>query len=132
MKSGKIYDDKYYEPTPNELDKLDYRGKKVINIFSRYKFLRILDIGCGDGNFSVLLKEACGAKEVYGIEISKKGVESARNNGVKAFQLNIDEQDFPLENNYFDAVFCGHLIEHLYDPDRLLDEVYRTFTGGCL
>jgi ubiquinone/menaquinone biosynthesis C-methylase UbiE len=126
MSREKIYDYEYYEPTPKKGDELDYRRKKVINIFSRYKFDRILDIGCGDGNFSVLLKEACKAREVYGIEISEKGVESARNNGVKAFQLNVDDEDFPFKNDYFDAVFCGHLIEHLYDPDHLLDEVYRT------
>ena len=81
--------------------------------------------GCGDGNFSVLLKEACKAKEVYGIEISEKGAEMARKNGVKCYQLDVDEEGFPFEDNYFDAVTALELIEHLFDPDHFLEEVYR-------
>ena len=110
---------------PREYDELEDRHKKVLEIFSKYKFDRILDVGCGDGNFSVLLAKACKAKEVYGIEISEKGVELARKNGVKAFQLDIDDEEFPFEENYFDVVFAGEIIEHLFDPDHLLDEVYR-------
>ena len=101
------------------------RHKKVLKFFSKYRFSTILDVGCGDGNFSILLKEACGAREVYGIEISEKGVELARKKGVKCFRLDIDEEDFPFEDNYFDAVFAGEIIEHLFDPDHFLDEVYR-------
>lgn len=97
--------------------------KKVLDIFSNTNSKKIL--GRGDGNFSVLLKKACNAKEVYGIEISEKGVELARKNGVKAFQLDIDEEDSPFEDNYFDAVFAGSVIEYLFDPDHLLEGVRR-------
>jgi len=124
MKSKK-YAGMFCAEMPNKLNKLDYRLRKVIKELSNYNCEKILDVGCGDGNFSVLLKEACNAKELYGIEISKKGVESARKKGVKCYQLDIDEEDFPFENDYFDAIFAGEIIEHLYDPDHLLDEVYR-------
>jgi len=32
---------------------------------------------------------------------------------------------FPFEDNYFDAVTAFEMIEHLFDPDHFLDEVYR-------
>jgi len=126
MKAKKEYVEKYCGVTPKDFEKLEDRYKKVLKIFSKYRFERILDVGCGDGNFSVLLKEASKAKEVYGIEISEKGVECAIRNGVKAFRLNIDTDDFPFDENWFDAVFAGEVIEHLFDPDHFLDEVYRT------
>ena len=91
----------------------------MLDIFSRYKFERILDVGCGDGNFFVLLKEVCKAKEVYGIEISEKGAELARKRGVKCYQLDVDE------DNYSNAVTAFELTEHLFDPDHFLEEVYR-------
>lgn len=125
MKAKNKYIEKFVGSTPRGGEKLEDRHRKVLEIFSGQQFDRILDVGCGDGNFSVLLKEACKAKEVYGIEISEKGVESAKNSGVKAFQLDIDEEDFPFEDSYFDAIFAGEIIEHLYDTDRFLDEVYR-------
>jgi len=46
---------------------------------------KFLDVGCGDATFTVLIAKACQAEEVYGIEISEKGVELARKKGVKCF-----------------------------------------------
>ena len=125
MKSKKKYAEKFVGITPKDYEKLEDRHKKVLDIFSRYKFERILDVGCGDGNFAMLIARACKAKEVYGIEISEKGAELARKNGVKCYQLDVDEEDFPFEDNYFDAIFAGEIIEHLYDTDHFLDEIYR-------
>lgn len=125
MKAKIRYADTFMDTTPRRIEECDARQLEVLKIFSRYKFNRILDVGCADGNFSILLKEACNAKEVYGIEIAEKGVKLARNNGVKAFQLDIDDRDFPFEDNYFDAIFAGEIIEHLYNPDHFLEECYR-------
>ena len=121
----KKYINKFVGKTPKEFEKLEDRHKKVLEIFSKYEFERILDVGCGDGNFSILIGKVCKAKEVYGIEISEEGVEMARKNGVKCYQLDVDEDNFPFEDNYFDAVTALELIEHLFDPDHFLDEVYR-------
>jgi len=125
VEAKKRYSERFVGATPKEPWQLEDRHRKVLEIFSKYRFERILDVGCGDGNFSMLIGEACKAKEVYGIEISEGGVEMARKNGVKCFQLDVDAEDFPFEDNYFDAVFAGELIEHLFDPDHFLDEVYR-------
>ena len=121
----KKYADRFVGKTPREYGELEDRHRKVLEIFSKYEFERILDVGCGDGNFSMLIGEACKAKEVYGIEISEKGVEMARKNGVKCYRLDVDEEDFPFEENFFDAVTALELIEHLFDPDHFLEEVYR-------
>lgn len=127
---------KHYARTPREASCLEHRLKKVLDIFAKHKanIDKLLDVGCGDGSFTLLLKEASIAKDVHGIEISKEAVESANAKGINAIRIDVDEQDFPFENGYFDATFCGETIGHLFDPDHLLDELYRTLKpdGICV
>lgn len=86
---------------------------------------RFLDVGCSNGELSLYLGSILNAKEMYGIDISKEAVESAEEKGITAYKLNMDEENLPFEDNFFEVVFCGEVIEHLFDPDHLLDEIYR-------
>ncbi|MCS7122121.1 MAG: class I SAM-dependent methyltransferase, partial [Archaeoglobaceae archaeon] len=122
MKKMKKDVDRFVGKTPEILED---RHRKVLKIFSNYKFEKILDVGCGDGKFTKLIAEACRAKEVYGLEISEIGVEMAKRNGINCSKCDVDVENFPFDSNYFDAVFAGEIIEHLYDPDHFLEEVHR-------
>ena len=119
-----------YSRMPNNREELCDRLNKVLTIFGHYKFHRILDIGCGDGKFSLLLKQSAQAQEVYGVDISREAVELANAAGIKAFWSDIDGEPLPFEKDSFDAIFCGEVIEHLLDPDHLLDEIHRTLKPG--
>jgi len=125
MKAKKRYVEKFVGITSEEYKELGDRHRKALEIFFEHRFDRILDTGCGDGKFTVLIGKACKAKEVYGADISEKGVEMARKKGIKAFRVDVDGESLPFENNYFDAIYAGAIIEHLFDPDHFLDEVYR-------
>lgn len=94
---------------------------------------RLLDIGCGSGVFTAFLRQSLGIGEVYGIDIADKNVESAQALGVAACRIDCNQDDLPFEDEYFDAVFAGEVIEHVLDPDRLLREIRRTLAvGGVL
>jgi len=71
-----------------------------------------------------ILRE-CKIEEYHGIDISNSGVLAVQKLGIKAIKLNIDEESLPYEDNYFDVVLAGELIEHLFNPDQLLTEIYR-------
>lgn len=90
---------------------------------------RFLDVGCGDGSFGAAVKRELEA-DVYGVDISDEAVRKARENGIESVSLDIDEDDLPFTNDFFDAVFCGEVIEHVYSPDRLLDEIHRVLRPG--
>lgn len=115
-------------------DAIDGRVRKAARLFTRHlgRAESLLDIGCGVGTIGLYLGEALGAKEVYGVEIATAWVEEARKNGLKAFQVDLNQEGLPFEDNSFDAIFCGEIIEHLVDPDHLLDEVRRTLTDAGL
>ena len=103
------------------------RFKKVIAIARglEKKPHRLLDVGCGDGTFTALLKKAAEAEEAFGLEIAAEAVSVAQQKGIKATRFDIDESLFPFDDNYFDMVYCGEVIEHLFNPDHLLEEIYR-------
>lgn len=85
----------------------------------------LLDIGCGDGTFAAELRHLLGAQEAVGVEVSSAAAEAANKHGVAAQVVDIDKGNLPFESASFDFIYCGEVIEHLYDPDHLLDEIHR-------
>lgn len=85
----------------------------------------MLDIGCGEGSVTIYLKEHLMAKAAYGVDIAPVYVESARRKGIMATLCDLNEENLPFEDNYFDTVLAGELLEHVINPDHLLGEAYR-------
>lgn len=126
---------KYYETLATDgkiVSIVDTRVEKAASLFQKHltSTRRLLDIGCGLGAVSIYLQKVLNAETVYGVDIAEACVEAARQKGVSTFQLDLDQQSLPFEDNYFDAIFAGDLIEHVINPDHLLEEVYRTLTDS--
>jgi SAM-dependent methyltransferase len=94
---------------------------------------RVLDIGCGTGEFTAALAEA-GARSV-GVEVATAAVERARarHPGV-AFQLVPFDGPLPFEDGSFELAWASEVIEHVADTARWLSEVRRVLvsTGRLL
>lgn len=82
---------------------------------------RILDLGCADG---VLLADYSKFHQIFGLDISRKLVAKAIRGGVLAKVADI-ETGIPFGSSYFDIVVVHHVLEHLYDTDRILREINR-------
>jgi SAM-dependent methyltransferase len=89
-----------------------------------------LDVGCGDGNFASIVKRATSGVNVYGTDISAKAVKLAEDKGITAFCVDLSCQRIPIDSEYFDAVFAGEVIEHVFDTDHFLDEIHRVLKPG--
>ena len=91
---------------------------------------RALDVGCGDGNFLVALREICPEWTLCGVdfkpEIAARGV--ARGLDVRAGTL--EEASFP--GGSFDLIVMNHMIEHAFDPLQTLVECRRLLVPGGL
>jgi methionine biosynthesis protein MetW len=103
-----------------------------IELFKELHGDRLLDIGCGDGAVTVQLMQSMGAREASGVEIVPKAVSAASRRGINASCLDIDSEDLPFEDSSFDVVYCGEIIEHVFDPDHLLIQVRRVLRRGGL
>lgn len=112
------------------------RHRKVAQVFSKHlsNVGRLLDIGCGSGASTAYLKHAIGARKAYGVDISETAIKAACDRGIEAVALDINHHKLPFDDNCFDAIFAGEVIEHVFDTDGLLDEIDRILTheGLCV
>jgi methionine biosynthesis protein MetW len=125
----------YYEGQARIKDtgaEVDGRVRTVARLFQRHlgRAERLLDIGCGVGAVGLYLGHLLSVREVFGVEISERRAGAARGRGIQVVLCHIDQGLLPFEDGKFDAIFCGEIIEHLVDPDHLLDEIGRLLAPG--
>jgi len=89
----------------------------------------ILDIGCFDGTFLSFFKKT--TNNLYGLETSKYGLKQCRKKGLKVKNFFIDgNKKIPFKSNFFDYIIAGEIIEHIYDTDFFLEEIFRLLKPG--
>ncbi len=76
-----------------------------------------LDIGCAYGFIVELLNDL--GYEAYGIDISKFAVTKGRNTILS------DAEHMPFKGSSFDLITCFETIEHLHNPELMLNDVYQ-------
>lgn len=96
---------------------------EVINFISNYcitnNFTKILEIG--GGNYPLSFSTHLIDYKIYD--------ETLRN---KTTLLDVSKQKLPFNDNYFDFVYCRHVLEDLYNPFILLDEINRVSNSGYI
>lgn len=83
---------------------------------------KLLDIGCGSGEITQKLSKDF---KVIGIDFSPYAIQKTKSKGIKAICCDVDKKGLPFQDNTFDIVWAGDIIEHLYDPINLFKEVKR-------
>ncbi len=92
---------------------------------------KILDIACGNGKFMRIMFNKFKNKnlEIKGIDYSEVEVKEAKSHGLDVKRVNLEE-GIPFDNNSFDIIYAGEIIEHLYNADYFLSEVNRILKKG--
>lgn len=87
---------------------------------------RLLDIGCGNGDFLINARDA--GWSVTGIDTDPKAIAVATRRGLEASVGSVDL--FVSESACFDAITLSHVLEHLHEPKRFLQAVHRLLKPG--
>ncbi len=105
------------------------RAKQVldhIETSNKHGSLRVLDVGCGRGNFISYLSRK--GHTCTGVDISANDADL--HPGVIRLQGTLETQNLPA--NHFDAVCIWHVLEHVQDPASTLDEAFRVMAPGAM
>lgn len=93
---------------------------------------RVIDVGCGPGNYTLHLAEASHSGLVVGLDASEAMVATAasRGGGANLAYLRGDACALPFDDNAFDAACCVGVIHMIDRPMVALDEMVRVLAPG--
>lgn len=106
----------------------------IKNLLPRRSRLSILDVGCGTGVITSALAEQ--GHELTGIDVAEDGIAIARQSvpAARFFVLGAYDDWLSLApEGGWDVIIAVEVIEHLYAPQRFLQNCFaRTRKGGCV
>jgi SAM-dependent methyltransferase len=91
--------------------------------FGREARGRMLDVGCGSKPYREFFQ---GVDEYVGLDI----IESGHPDEKKCADVYYDGTSIPFDDDSFDIVMSTEVLEHVFDPDRFLDEAARVLKPG--
>jgi len=109
-------------------NKKNHLLEKVIQILQNEKRGKVLDLGCGDGDYAKRLKD-------LGFEVIAGDIDLKRfryKNEIEFKHCDITKE-MPFPDKTFDYVLLMEVVEHLRNPYIVLSEINRIIKdGGCL
>lgn len=105
--------------------------KRMLELIGNVDSKTILDVGCGTGNILNMILNKYNNVDVYGIDISDKMLEKAKEKLTVRAHLTLgDSEKLPYEDNKFDLIMCNDSFHHYPNPKNVLKEFFRVLKNG--
>lgn len=119
----------YADPSKRSAVLANGRFSGVILSAVDFTGLRVVDVGCGDGTYSMVLARRSGAAEVLGIDPAARAIEAARRKyeGQEPrlrFEVNV-AADLARQARRFDVAIYRGVIHHVGDPAAEIEIAFR-------
>ena len=97
----------------------------------QFKPANLLDVGCGDGNRTLLLAQHFHIPpgRTFGVEFYEPHIRKAREN-FHTSQIDLETDPLPYDDGTFDLVICNQVLEHLKNYQDVLEQMIRTTKSG--
>jgi SAM-dependent methyltransferase len=106
-----------------------YAGPERVELFRRYvggPGRRVLDLGC---RYGALTRAYVEGNDVVGVDVDRAALAEAAKLGIDTRWADADAP-LPFDDESFDVVVAGELLEHVRDPNRLVAESNRVLRPG--
>ena len=90
------------------------------------KNLKILELGCGRGDFINEFQKK--GFDAYGVDISNFSKRYFPD--LKFSKVDLTTDKLPYENDTFDIIYSKSFVEHFYFPEKIFAEAYRVLKSG--
>lgn len=108
-----------------------YCRTDLLKFVPQNKNNRILEIGAGSGETLLKAKQSGLGEYVAGIELTKVENGNQSHPAIDRFIVgNIENLELEFEENFFDVILCGDVLEHLIDPWQCLSKLRPFLRAG--
>ncbi|MBN2142808.1 class I SAM-dependent methyltransferase [Candidatus Woesearchaeota archaeon] len=136
MDVKKHYEKQYVKKDDHQalsISKLSSWHKKIFLMFlesgaDELNGKKVLDVGSWNGMLLRLLMQR--GVIPFAVDISPSSVKYLHSQGITARQVDLSDGRIPFASRAFDAVIMSETIEHIFDGQHALDEVYRVLKKG--
>ena len=118
--NGEEYD---WTTEPRRFERIFHNRRAVETVRLIEKHSRntiVLDVGCGTG---LITRHLTG--DVIGLDINRWNLDRAKNNSPNTQFILGDIENLPIRDLVVGTVVCTETLEHLPDPKRAVNEIYR-------
>lgn len=111
---------------------------RVLEYWQKYRYLDEINAICKAENNMRILDVGCGISTVlHYMNGERYGIDPLANEYKKVYNypegINIQKgvgEDLPFPDEYFGVVFCSNVLDHVTDPPRTVDEIYRVLKAS--
>lgn len=129
-KEATFYDNWYKTKLGEFVDKVE--TECAFSLLSLSEGSKIIDVGCGTGNFSIKLAKK--HYDVVGIDISKTMLDIARKKvecqSLDIEFINMDAYHLEFEDESFDGAISMASFEFFKKPEKIIEEIFRIIKRG--
>lgn len=113
---------------------LDERTLPSIDLVSKISISnprKIIDIGCGPGNSTGVLKARFSKAQIFGADLSENMLETAKNNhpDIEFFKFDANS-DFPKLDASYDVVFSNACIQWIKNQENVIKNMFSIVAPG--
>lgn len=97
----------------------------------KIKINNVLEIGCGNGYGTTLIKQKFHPNQIVGVDLDEKMIYKAKRRKLPNTKFEIgDIAKLKYSSNSFDAIFDFGVIHHISNWEESLSEIYRVLAIG--